>query len=288
MMARVLILGSYGLLGTVLSKELSKAGHNIFRQGRGDKADYKCDPNNPQDVIELVKKTLPDVVVNLIASTNVDGCESDPQTAYMVNVRTVEIIAIALRGTGIHLVHVSTDQVYDGPGPHTEDTVCPCNVYGISKYAGELFASTIGATVLRTNFVGRSQVHGRSAFTDWIVKSLQEQRPITLFDDVLFSALHMSSLCAIIEQTIQKRPQATFNVGCVDGISKAQFGLKLAEHLGLSTSCATIGYSSYSKLKARRPLDMRLFVNKMETDLGIKAPTMSQTLEIVAKEYEHV
>jgi dTDP-4-dehydrorhamnose reductase len=287
-MARVLILGSYGLLGTVLCQALTKIGHQVFRQGRGDEADHQGDPNKLKDVLELLRKTLPDVVVNLVASTNVDACESDPQMAYLVNVRTIEILAIALRGSGIYLVHVSTDQVYDGSGPHKEDTVCPCNVYGLSKYTGELFAATIGATVLRTNFVGRSQVLGRAAFTDWIVKSMREQSPITLFDDVLFSALHMSTLSTVIEQAIQKHPQGTFNVGCVDGISKAQFALKLAERLGLNTSCITIGKSTDAVLKARRPLDMRLLVNKMESYFGIEAPTMAETLELVAKDYEYV
>lgn len=287
-MARVLIFGSYGHLGTVLSKSLTKTGHLVFRQGRGAEAEYQGDPKKLQDVRKLIRQTLPDVVVNLVAATNVDACESDPHMAYLVNVRTIEILSIALLGSDIHLVQVSTDQVYDGPGPHKEDTVCPCNVYGLSKYAGELFAATIGATILRTNFVGGSQIPGRTAFTDWIVKSIREQIPITLFDDTLFSALHMSALSIVIEQAIQKHLQGTFNIGCVDGISKAQFALKLAELLCLNTSCVTIGKSTDVALKARRPLDMRLCVKKMETGFGIKAPTMADTLELVAMDYEYV
>jgi dTDP-4-dehydrorhamnose reductase len=286
-MARVLIFGSYGLFGTALSKRLSEFGHQVFRQGRGDNAEYQYNPNKLEDVLELLMQTLPDVVINLIAATNIEACETDPQMSYLVNVRIVEVLAMALCGRGIHFVQVSTDQVYGGPGPHNEDKVNPCNYYGLSKYKGELIAAKIGATVLRTNFVGRSRVPGREGFTDWIVKSMREGKLITLFDDILFSALHMSTLCTVIEEVIQKQPNGTFNIGCVDGISKAKFGLLLAERLGINVSCVTIGKSTDFQFKVRRPLDMRLLVNKMESEFCISAPTMAETLELVAKDYEY-
>src|SRR5256885_13003403 len=79
----------------------------------------------------------PDVVVNLAGLTDVDECERKPQLAYLTNVRIVENLGQWIRdgGNKSYLVQVSTDQVYDGPGPHKEHDVTLGNYYGFSKYA---------------------------------------------------------------------------------------------------------------------------------------------------------
>ena len=81
-------------------------------------------------------------------------------------------------------------------------------------------------------------------------------------------------------------PEAVFhclyNVGCGDAMSKAAFGLALADQLGLDASQAVVGRAADLALTARRPLDMRLDVQRFERDFGIKAPTMAETVKQVA------
>jgi dTDP-4-dehydrorhamnose reductase len=183
------------------------------------------------------------------------------------------------------LVHISTDQVYDGPGPHAEDEVHPINVYGLSKYTGELLAERVGATVLRSNFYGRSRCEGRVSFSDWVVRSLREKTPITVFDDVMFSAVHIDTLCDFIARSIERRPAGIFNAGCRDGISKAGFALALAHALGLPTDNVKVGTSADVFLKARRPLDMTLQVARLEAALNLQCPNMLNEIEHTWKEY---
>lgn len=283
--SRILITGAYGLLGTRLSAWLSGQGYSVLRQGRGQQAEFSVDPVNQQSLDTLLRETNPDAVVNLIAMTNVDGCEQNPQAAYQANVRSVESLVQALRSSSAQLIHLSTDQVYDGIGPHDESQVDPCNVYALTKYAGELVAERCNATILRTNFVGRSHTPGRLSLTDWLVQAFRERRSITLFDDVSFSPLHINSLCAIIEQAIQHRLSGLYNIGCRDALSKAAFGLALADQLGLDASYAGVGRAADLKLLARRPLDMSLSVERFECAFQCAAPTMAETLKQVKLDY---
>ncbi|MDZ7641808.1 MAG: SDR family oxidoreductase [Desulfurivibrio sp.] len=286
-MSRVLVTGAYGLLGVELVPALKMAGHEVLCQGRGDYAEFQADLSLEKEVLALLRQAQPDAVVNLAAATNVDACESDPRMAYLANVRIVENLAHVLPKTGVHLVQISTDHVYDGTGPHQEVNGCPCNVYALSKYAGEMAAAACGAMILRTNFVGRSRCPGRSAFSDWIVQSLRAGKSMTLFDDVLFSALHVSELCRFICLVIDRRQPGIFNVGSREGASKAQFASELAKHLGLDLSQATIGRLADHKSLARRPLDMRMDVTKFEREFGVLSPTMAETIKRVSGDYHN-
>ena len=81
-----------------------------------------------------------DVVVNAAAWTAVDDCESDPERAFGTNALACRWIADACRRAGTHLVHVSTDYVFDGTKAepyHEWDRPNPQSVYGRSKWAGE-------------------------------------------------------------------------------------------------------------------------------------------------------
>lgn len=290
-MSRVIVFGASGLLGASLVPALAARGHDVLAQGRGESAALRLDPSDAGAIERAFAEHRPDAVVNLIAATNVDQCEEQPLLAWRANAAVVEAIAGAIAGRGgarPHLVHVSTDQVYDGPGPHQESQVQPINVYGLSKYTGELLAERVGATVLRTNFFGRSHCAARTSFSDWLVASLRGAKPITVFDDVLFSAWHLDSLCAAIAASIDRRPAGVFNAGCRDGISKAGFALGLARALGLSTAAVKVGTSADVALRARRPLDMTLDVTRIEHALQITCPTMGAEIERTAKEYPDV
>jgi dTDP-4-dehydrorhamnose reductase len=287
-MATVLVIGAYGLVGTSLCPRLQAAGHDVVRQGRRESAQARFDPADRAAVEMALRQWRPAAVVNLAAATNVDACEADPQYAYLANVRPVEVLAEAMAaapGATPHLVQVSSDQVYDGPGPHREGDARPCNVYALSKYAGELAAARVGATVLRTNLFGRSRAAGRNSLSDWVVASLRAGTPITVFDDVLFSPLHLDTLADVIARSVTRRPQGVVNAGCRDGISKAGFALALAEQLGLDRRLMTVGTSTCAALRARRPLDMRMDACGFEPAFGIAAPAIATQIQLASQEY---
>ncbi len=280
-----MVFGANGLLGSSLCPYLQSAGFQIFTAGRSKTLDYEIDMFNLDSLQRLFDLVKPDHVINLIAATNVDQCEVDPAMAAKINTLIPTLISRATDANNIHLVQVSTDQVYEGIGDHIEENVAPLNVYGLSKLAGELSMDQNRTAVLRTNFYGRSVLSHRSGFSDWIVRSLREGENITLFKDVHFSALHMNSLSYIIQKVLSLELVGTFNAGCRNSISKADFALILASELGLQKNSAIIGSLSDLPMRARRPLDMTLNITKIEKALGIECPDILQEIVKTAKEY---
>jgi dTDP-4-dehydrorhamnose reductase len=283
----VVVFGAYGLLGASLCQVVADYGYRVLKQSRGNSGDICCDPTNKEEVTRLLISIQPVAIINLVALSNVDVCEVDLSAAYMANVRSVEVLVSAILETRSrpHLIHISTDHVYTGIGPHIESSVSPINNYAMTKYAGELLAHQVGATIFRTNFIGKSCNSSRQSLTDWIFQSLVEGRDFTVFDDVFFSALSIQSLSNYVANALEARVAGVFNVGTRDGISKANFAQKFASCLGINIDKMRIGSVMDMKLTAPRPTDMRLNVTHFEKTFGIDLPDMDSQIREVADDY---
>jgi len=233
-----------------------------------------CDLTDKEQVKTLLAQTNPDAVINLAAYTDVDGCENDPAKAMAFNAGIPENLAAAMTPDH-YFIQISTDQVYGDKSPHKEADVSPLNIYGQSKYEGELRALAHGnTTVLRVNMFGHSKTPGRTSLSDFYIDSFTQKKKITIFQDVFFSPLSFPTLSGIIGQILDKKLHGIFNVGSQDGMSKLDFALLIARHKGLDTSNATVINSSDIPARARRPKDMRMDVSRLENALNISMPTL--------------
>ena len=104
---RILVTGAAGQVGARVVEAL--AGHDVLAAARDT-----LDLADREQVEQVVAEFAPDAVVNAAAMTNVDGCERDPEQAFAVNALGVRTLAQAAARRGAHLVHVSTDYVFDG------------------------------------------------------------------------------------------------------------------------------------------------------------------------------
>ncbi len=281
-------MGADGMLGRSLCPGLRAAGHMVLRQSRRAGADVCVDPLDAAAVRAAISASRPDVVVNLIAESNVDTCQTDIRRAYLANVAVVDTLVsvIADLSLATHLVHISTDHLYDGPGPHAESSVLPINAYALSKRTGELEALRAGATVMRTNFFGRSCASQRRSFSDWIVGELKNGKTITAFDDVRFSPLHMNTLTRCISEAARQRRAGVFNVGSRNGLSKAEFAIRLAQGLNLDCSLIHTGSVADVKLLAPRPTDMTMDVGAFEAQFDLALPTLQTEILLAIKDYQ--
>lgn len=288
-MANILILGAYGLLGSSLSDFLFQEGYTVYRQGRRENAQCISNPLSSQWVKSFLTEKNIDVVVNLIAATNVDQCEIDPNFAYSGNVQPVEIVVEGIISSQMspHLIQISTDHVYGGIGPHAEDNVLLLNNYAKSKYQGELVAQSVNSTILRTNFLGRSRNPSRVSLTDWMIGSLAAGKSIKAFSDVLITPLHINTLCEVISLSIARRHIGIFNVGCFDGHSKAFLATELAKNLDFDLNLIELGSASNLNLIARRPSDMRMISDKFSKKFNYLVPTFQSQVHLTVKECNH-
>lgn len=287
-MAKVLVTGATGLLGSRLVPLLQTRGHLVTRLGHTHVTQLNADLVSYEQTARALDQARPEVIINLTALTNVDRCETHPQEAYLLNVKPVENLSAWMQSTSrtCHLIQISSDQVYDGAGPHAEDELTIRNHYAMSKLAGEFAARTVNSTILRTNFVGRSLREGRTSFTDWLNDALRSRKPINVFDDVMFSPLAINSLCDCIERSIVERPEGVFNLGSREGMSKADFAFKFAVAVGLPTNALVRSKASaIATLAARRPTDMRMQCEKFERRMGLRLPKLIDEIQGLAQDY---
>jgi dTDP-4-dehydrorhamnose reductase len=150
---RVLVTGAGGQLGHDVVAVATKAGDDVLGLAHGD-----LDVTDRGAVLGTICTWRPDVIVNCAAWTAVDACEADAERALASNGLAVRWVAEACDHIAAHLVHISTDYVFDGrlARPYHEfDRPNPLGVYGQSKLAGEREALVLGpaATVVRTSWV---------------------------------------------------------------------------------------------------------------------------------------
>jgi len=287
-MARpILLVGGSGLLGSTLSP-LLRASASVLVHGHQGQADVCADLTDESQTHALLKKVLPAAIINLAGHTNVDACELQPDQAYRLNVRIVENLAswISLQESQPNFIHISTDQVYDGNGPHLEHDVTISNTYALTKYAGELAALRVPCTVLRTNFFGPSRCKSRASFTDWLLAGLRNSQTLKVFDDLCFSPLSMTTLCGAISSVLRSPMQGVFNLGAKDGMSKADFAFAFAEALDLPTSgMERTTTDQVDFLKTYRPKDMRMDSQAFESAFDLHLPLLAQELQLTCEEY---
>src|SRR5450830_2101776 len=88
----ILVMGAEGMLGRSLCPGLAAAGYRVIRQSRRVGADICFDPLDEVAVRSAIADHRPDAVINLIAESSVDICQTDMRQAYRANVRVVETL----------------------------------------------------------------------------------------------------------------------------------------------------------------------------------------------------
>jgi len=131
---KILITGSNGMLGHDL-KDVLEDNHELTLT-----TSKTLDITNKDYVLDFIRENKPDVVINAAAYTDVDGCETNQDTAYAVNGDGVKNLALACKEIDCPLVHISTDYVFNGENTRPwveDDEIGPISVYGKSKLQGE-------------------------------------------------------------------------------------------------------------------------------------------------------
>jgi dTDP-4-dehydrorhamnose reductase len=160
------------------------------------------------------------------------------------------------------------------------------NYYAYSKFLGDIFASRIDSTILRTNFFGNNPKFKEKGFTGWIMKSLVSQKKINGFDDIYFNPLSLDTLADLINQVIKVKPFGIFNLGSLEGMSKLEFILIFATKLGYSKDLINaIPFNKGDEAQANRPMSMIMNCKKIQNKLNINLPTLSEEIDKVIKSY---
>ena len=282
----ILLSGSNGLLGSGLKKffDLNKIKYSTI--GR-EECDFKGDIKNNRFVENTIKKLSPKIFINLAAITDVDYCEVNKDIAYKINTEFPTLVSKTLQSINkdYFVIHISTDQVYDGNGPHKETSANPLNQYSITKHETEKILNNYNAISLRTNFFGKSQNRKKLSFSDKIYNSCINNTKIDIFNDVYFSPVSFNTIFNVINILIKKNLHGIYNLGTKEGMSKKEFALYFCEKVKLDTKNIAGNSIDEVDLIARRPKDMRLNSEKLENDLGIKLMNLKDEIKSIKDDY---
>lgn len=175
-MKKILIIGSTGQLGTELVVQAVQNGYTVFPMTHAD-----LDITNFENVKQKVKELKPDIVINASAYHVVPDCEIYPEKAFLVNATALKYLADICQELDMHLVHYSTDYVFDGKkgAPYLEtDSPSPLQVYGMTKYIGEQFCLHYHnkSTVIRTCGVYGGKQGSKSKKGNFILTILNQTK----------------------------------------------------------------------------------------------------------------
>jgi dTDP-4-dehydrorhamnose reductase len=285
---RVLVTGANGLLGSRLVALLGARGHSVSalgrgaRRGDGPEAYTSVDLTEESAVSAALTAARPEVVVNAGSMTDVDRCESAALEAFRVNGVAPGTIARLTRALGAHLVHVSTDYVFDGEaGPYTEDAVPnPRGVYALTKHIGEQAVRALSDSwaIARTAVVYGWPPAGRPNFGAWLIQELRSGRPVRLFRDQYISPSLAESVAEQVAEVAERRLSGVWNVCGADVVNRVQFGEALCAEFGLSTETIVPTLLAEAKLKSPRPVRSGLRSDKAAAQLTARPLGLAASL----------
>jgi dTDP-4-dehydrorhamnose reductase len=273
---KVLIIGAGGMLGRDLQPILSLR-HEVIGMDLHD-----LDITRSGQTRETIASLRPDLVINLAAVTDVDGCESQKERAFSVNARGALHVAQGCAASGARLIHLSTDYVFDGtlPVPYTEETLPhPLNVYGESKLLGERGVQEAGENylILRTSWLyGR---HGKN-FVDTILRLSSQQQEIRVVNDQRGSPTYTRDLSRAIELLVGREERGILHVTNSGSCTWFEFAGKILAMKSPGDPPVRLLPISSAELgrPAKRPANSVLDCSKFERIAGWKMRSWEESL----------
>lgn len=256
----ILVVGANGMLG-----------HDLMELLEGDVRGVDLPELDITDFAS-VRKTLltlkPEVIINAAAYTDVDGCETNVETAMAVNGEGVGLLTLVAREIDAKLVQVSTDYVFDGGkgSPYLEDdAIGPLSVYGESKLAGELNAAMAPRhLIVRTQWL--YGIHGKN-FVETMLRLAGEKSELAVVDDQIGSPTFTRDLACAIKALVDKGCTGTYHVANSGFCSWNEFARAIFAEEGLAITVNPMTTEQLGR-PARRPLYSTLDCGKLARDAG--------------------
>ncbi len=247
----------------------------------------KVDISALKEVKNLINDFYPDVIINCAAFTSVDGCESEKELSWKINVNGIENLVKYVKGCSAHVIHISSDYIFDGTeGPYSESALPnPISYYGKTKLAGEnaLVSSNINYTILRTNVLYGPTEFGRPDFVKWVVTCLRKGENIRIVNDQINNPTYIEDLVNAIINIAEMQKVGIYNIGGSEWLSRLDFTYRIAEYFELDTSLITEITTAELNQAAPRPLKSGLITLKAETELGYKPRKIDETFFLMKR-----
>lgn len=290
---RLLVVGANGLLGSNIVNAGQRRNWEISGTYHSARPDFNIpltqfDLREYRAFDEVLSEHNPDIVVNCAAITDVDGCETNPEAAKLVNRDAAGGLAAHCEQADVTFVHVSTDYVFDGAAskPYRETAEPnPVQVYGKSKLAGERAAQAALESVLlpRLSFVWgiHRSTDELTGFPSWVRNKLQADEVVSLFTDQWVTPTRAGQAAETILDLISQDASGRYHVACTSCATPYEFGNVIVERTNSSSDLLREGSIDKVNRNAERPKYSCLSVEKVEAELGRAQPTLREDVDAV-------
>ena len=292
-MNKVVVTGSNGLLGQSLLKLLlqEKEKYQIFGFSRGEnrsgREDFKyisIDITGEKNLKQSIKRIQPNFIINTAAMTQVDDCENNKEACDLLNIDVVKWLSEVSNEINAHLIHISTDFIFDGvKGNYKEtDEPNPLSYYGLSKLKSEeiLAKSEINYTILRTILVyGKVFDMSRSNIVLWVREMLSKGKEITIVDDQFRTPTYVEDLALACKISMDKKATGIYNIASNELLSVFEIAQQIADAFQLDKGLIKPISTSTLNQTALRPAKTGFDLSKINKELNFYSKSFKEDLQ---------
>ena len=262
---KVLVTGAKGQLGYDVMNELAKRGY----EGIGVDV-QEMDITDAQAVDRVITESGADKVIHCAAYTAVDAAEDNVDLCRKVNAQGTENIAKVCKKLDIPMLYLSTDYVFDGEGTRPwepDDERHPLNVYGQTKYEGELAIEENLDKYFIVRIAWVFGVNGKN-FIKTMLKLAENHDTITVVNDQVGSPTYTYDLSRLLVDMIETDKYGRYHATNEGLCTWYEFAVEIFRQAGISVNVVPVTSEEF-QAKAKRPHNSRLNKDKLD-EMGFK------------------
>ena len=280
---RVFVTGVKGQLGYDVMNELEKQG----LEGIGVDID-EMDITDADQVNKVIKEAAPDAVIHCAAYTAVDAAEDNEEICRKVNAQGTENIAKVCEELDIKMMYISTDYVFNGQGERPwepDDEREPLNVYGQTKYEGELAIEEHIKKFFTVRIAWVFGVNGKN-FIKTMLNLGKTHDHLTVVNDQTGSPTYTYDLARLLVDMIQTDKYGRYHATNEGLCTWYEFACEIFKQAGMDVSVAPVSSDEYPA-KAKRPSNSRMDKSKLTANGFQPLPTWQDALSRYLKEIDY-
>jgi dTDP-4-dehydrorhamnose reductase len=255
---KIAVIGARGMLGSELCRVLGRQ-HRITAWDIDE-----IDITDRDGTLKRLAALHPDLILNSAAYVDCDGCETDPDRAWLINAVGAQNLALAARQVGCALLYISTDYIFDGNTDSDYDefaTPNPINHYGKSKLAGEVLSTQICpyTYVIRTAWLFG---HHPNNYVERVLKAAGRDGAVRMGTDQVESPTYTVHLAEAILHLIATGAYGRYDITSLGACTRAEFAEFVLKCAGRSEPVEVVDAAALKRVAARpgrTVLDCRLY-----------------------------
>ena len=280
---KVLVTGVKGQLGYDVVNELIKRGHVAIGTDIEE-----MDITNKNSVNSVIKENTPDAVIHCAAYTAVDAAEDNVELCRKINAEGTQNIADVCKELDIKMIYISTDYVFDGQGERPwepEDERTPLNVYGQTKYEGELAVQNTLDKYFIVRIAWVFGVNGKN-FIKTMLNLGKTRDSLTVVNDQFGSPTYTYDLAKLLVDMVETDKYGIYHATNEGICTWYEFACEIFKQAGINVKVSPVSASEYPA-KAKRPSNSRMSKEKLTEQGFEKLPAWQDALARYLKEIDY-